>query len=211
MSQQYGQPPYGQQPGYYPPPPPPPRHSNTALILVVVGAVALTILGSCAVLLAVNDTATTVATEPDSRSSIVQEATGGTAIAEQPPAEQPPAEQPSTGTAPSTEPPPAAAASSQPAQPRGVLLTDSGDGKKNTQRFTVDDSWEVHYTFDCTNNVAGQGAMSITVMDGTQIVDLVANEIGTKADKRTPQYRAGTFHLQVNGTLCAWTVEVADI
>ncbi|GII88290.1 hypothetical protein Ssi03_62800 [Sphaerisporangium siamense] len=127
------------------------------------------------------------------------------------PPSAPPAVQPTTSA-----PPAETQQTSQPqAQPpaageRKVLLTDNGNGRKNTQQFTVDASWALHYTYDCSKTSIGTGGMSATLLDGTKYVDLVVNETGASADKTTPQYNAGSFHLEITGP-CPWTIEVVDV
>ncbi|GII79079.1 hypothetical protein Sru01_40610 [Sphaerisporangium rufum] len=122
---------------------------------------------------------------------------------------------PSAPTA--TSVPPDAARQSVRSQPppatpgeRKVLLTDNGSGRKNSAPFTVDASWALHYTYDCSQSSTGSAFMSATLLDGTRHVDLLVSETGASADKTTPQYRAGTFHLEIAGS-CPWTVEVVDI
>ncbi|MEU9890706.1 hypothetical protein [Sphaerisporangium sp. NPDC051011] len=225
----YGQPPYGPPPGYgYPPPPPPPRPGRGPLFWLFAVGLPVVVLFSCtAALVTVGATGSleptdrlpaaqrpSTAAPPPSQPAASEPATVPTAPTD-PATQPPPATQPSQPP-PATQPsqaPPATQPSQDPAsQPgaRRTLLTDNGNGTKNTAQFTVDASWELHYTYNCSGDVIGTGIFSARITEGTSLVDLAANETGKSADKTTPQYRAGTFHLEITAS-CPWTIEVIDV
>ncbi|MEV6981588.1 hypothetical protein AB0M95_10075 [Sphaerisporangium sp. NPDC051017] len=206
-----GQPPYGPPPGYgYPPPPPPPRPGRGPLFWLFAVGLPVVVLFSCtAALVTVGATGSL---EPADRLPAAQRPSTAAQPPSQPAASEP-ATVPTAPTDPATQPPPATQPSQDPAsQPgaRRTLLTDNGNGTKNTAQFTVDASWELHYTYNCSGDGIGTGIFSAHITEGTSLVDLAANETGKSADKATPQYRAGTFHLEITAS-CPWTIEVIDV
>lgn len=118
------------------------------------------------------------------------------------PAAQPAAQAPASRTpapqAPAPQaPPPAAAAPA-------VVLKAAGSGIKNTAQFTVGDQWTLAYTVDCS--AFGQsGNFIISDENGMPLV----NEIKDKDSGSSPQYDAGTHHLEIDSE-CAWTVTVTN-
>jgi hypothetical protein len=90
-----------------------------------------------------------------------------------------------------------------PAKPT-VVLTAHGSGIKNTAPFTTGDNWTVTYTFDCT----GFGQAGNFMVSDENDMPLV-NELKLKGTGSTPQYNAGTHHLQINSE-CDWTLTVTN-
>jgi hypothetical protein len=87
-----------------------------------------------------------------------------------------------------------------------TVLSTSGTGIKNTQQFTVGDSWTLHYAYDCTKTmgaIGGKGNFIVSDESGMPMV----NELGAKGSASSPQYSSGTHHLEVNSE-CAWTLRV---
>ncbi|GAA0441252.1 hypothetical protein Acor_72920 [Acrocarpospora corrugata] len=182
---------YGPQSGYgYPPPP---RAGNNALLIVTLLTVAfLMFAGGGYTLFAVltDDPSDRRPTTPvETREAVIQ------------PSQTPPESQPTQN---SPSPPPATNGQ--------VLLSDNGTTNKTTAQFTVDATWQIHYTYDCSANPIGTGHVSAAIKSGAETIDTPLTEIGTKADKTTPlQTRPGTFTLEVTSILCSWTIEVIDV
>jgi hypothetical protein len=98
----------------------------------------------------------------------------------------------------------AAAPTTKAAAPAGPLLKVSGNGINNTKQFTTGDSWNLAYTYDCTS--FGQaGNFAVTDESGMPLV----NELKLKGSGSSPQYNAGTHHLEINSE-CDWTITVTN-
>jgi len=101
---------------------------------------------------------------------------------------------------------PAAAPTAIPHAP-AVLLTLKGHGIQRTDRFTVLGDWMIGYAYDCTS-FGFDGNFIVTVYTGDgQLVDLAANALGRTGKGSQPEYRPGTFYLEVNSE-CDWAVGV---
>ncbi|GAA1007309.1 hypothetical protein Aple_017870 [Acrocarpospora pleiomorpha] len=135
-------------------------------------------------------------------------------LADDPPAREPlaPSRTQEAAVPPNTPPatPAADPASQPPAATGNVLMSDNGTGNKTTAQFTVDASWQIHYTYDCSANPIGTGHVAITIKSGTQTIANPISELGTKTDKTTPQTTPGTFTLEITSIGCTWTVEAID-
>ncbi|MDH6113626.1 hypothetical protein P3T36_005211 [Kitasatospora sp. MAP12-15] len=116
--------------------------------------------------------------------------------AAQAPAAQAPAVQQPTAQAPAAQAPPPAAPA--------VVLQASGSGIKNTAQFTVGDQWTLAYTVDCST-FGQSGNFIVSDESGMPLV----NELKDKDSGSSPQYNAGTHHLEINSE-CAWTVTVTN-
>ncbi|GIH28648.1 hypothetical protein Aph01nite_69580 [Acrocarpospora phusangensis] len=201
MSNPYGyegwQSPYSPQPGYEPPPPP---RANPVPALVTLFTLAFLMLAGGGFSLYVVLTDEPSAPAAPTRQAVIQPSTEASQPASPPASPSSPAQN-------AESPPPA----QPPAAARGALLSDSGAGNKTTAQFTADDSWQIHYTYDCTANPLGTGHVSATLKAGEELVETPFTELGTKADKTIPQSRAGTFHLEVISIGCEWTIEVTDL
>jgi hypothetical protein len=121
-----------------------------------------------------------------------------------PAASHSPAQQSSQApAAPATTPAPAAAPPSTASAPQ-TLLSLTGSGIKNTAQFTTGDSWTLSYTYDCSD-FGGTGNFIVSDETGMPLV----NELQDKGSGSSPQYSAGTHHLEINSE-CKWTVKVTN-
>ena len=111
---------------------------------------------------------------------------------------------PAPVTEPAQQPAPA------PTQPQTVLDV-SGSGTKSTQTFTVNDSWQMKWSYDCSN-FGYQGNFQVAVYDADgspsmQNVDV--NQLGMSDSDTEYYHTGGTFYLEVNSE-CNWHVTVQD-
>jgi len=116
-----------------------------------------------------------------------------------------------TAAAPaSAAPAPAPApASSSPAGSSGTVATFSGSGIKNTPQFTVSDTWELEYSYDCSDD-GGSGNFIVDEDGGSDLNGAGVNELGAGGSSSTMVYGdAGTHYLSINSE-CSWTVKVVD-
>jgi hypothetical protein len=100
--------------------------------------------------------------------------------------------------------PTASSAAAAPPAAATTLLTLKGTGTKTTAQFTTGSNWTVGYTYDCAR-LAGNFTGNFTVTDETKM--LLVDEIKLKGSGSSPQYAAGTHHLQINSE-CDWTITV---
>lgn len=105
--------------------------------------------------------------------------------------------------APTAAPTTAAAAAAAPA----TVLHVSGNGIKNTTRFTTGDNWTINYTYDCTKTFGGTGNFQVYVdyPDG----DIPVNELGAKGHDSSTETGAGVHSLKVVSE-CPWTLTVVN-
>jgi hypothetical protein len=178
--------PYGPQPGYVPPPPP---RANPIPAMATLFTLAFLMLagGGFSLYVVLSD-------DPPTREALATSRTQAGAV----PPNNPP-------TTPAGDP-----ASQTPAAGGNVLMSDNGTGNKTTAQFTVDTSWQIHYTYDCSTNPIGTGHVSITIKSGAQPIANPISEVGTKADKTSPQTTPGTFTLEITSIGCTWTIEAID-
>lgn len=109
--------------------------------------------------------------------------------------------------APFVVPPAATVAPAAPPRAAAVLLSRPGTGTQRTARFTATGDWTIAYTYDCAKfGQAGILQIYVYTADG-QFADVAANALGTTGEGSQPEYKAGTFYLEVN-SVCDWTVEV---
>ncbi|MBB4931402.1 hypothetical protein F4561_002222 [Lipingzhangella halophila] len=96
-----------------------------------------------------------------------------------------------------------------PAEPTTVLEL-QGSGNKNSEKFTVSDSWRLDYTYDCSElGIKGNFVVEVDYGDDFGPMPVV-NELGSEGEDSTPQHEGGDeVHLAVMST-CDWTVEVVD-
>jgi hypothetical protein len=89
-----------------------------------------------------------------------------------------------------------------------TVATFSGSGITNTAKFTVSSTWELKYSFDCSN--FGESGNFIVMEDGS-FGALSVNVLSLKKAGSSYAYNdAGTHYLEVNSE-CAWTVKVVDV
>ncbi|MEU5428243.1 hypothetical protein AB0H73_21965 [Streptomyces olivoreticuli] len=99
-----------------------------------------------------------------------------------------------------------APANKAPAKPRTVL-SESGNGIKSTEKFTVSGDWDLRYSFDCSS-FGGSG--NFVVSEGGTLGDTLVNELAAKGSDVTHLHDGGTKYLEINSE-CSWTVEAIDI
>jgi hypothetical protein len=87
------------------------------------------------------------------------------------------------------------------------LLDVTGNGIKQTASFTAGSEWTISYRYDCT--AFGQsGNFAVTIMDTSGgLVNVAANELGTKGTAASVQHESGRFYLEVNSE-CSWHIVV---
>lgn len=84
----------------------------------------------------------------------------------------------------------------------------SGDGKKDTEKFTVGDEWRIDWVFTSSNDF---GAMFVSVYDdAAHIVGIAVSTQKTGSDSSF-QHKAGTYYLSINGANGNWKVAVQDM
>ncbi len=183
-------PPYGNQPYGAPPPyqPPPPKPKSKALGCFGIGCGGLVLLGIIGGIAA----AVSGGGKSTSNSTVAAGPAAVTSAAAH------------TSTA-------AAAAKKKPAAPKApvkphVLLKVSGNGIKNTVKFTTGDDWTIHYTYDCTK-FGAEGNFQVYVDYPTG--DIPVNELGKKGSSSSTETGAGTHALKV-ASECTWTLTVTN-
>ena len=99
---------------------------------------------------------------------------------------------------------PATTAAAKPA----IVATFHGSGIQNTQKFTVTDTWQLAYAFDCTS-FGFKGNFQV-LEDGSFGGGLDVNDLAMSKSANTWAYNdGGTHYLEINSE-CDWTVEVVD-
>lgn len=132
----------------------------------------------------------------------IQATTKKPAVVQTKPASQPVTPAPVQAPAPAPTPAPA------PAQPV-TLLDISGSGSKSTQSFTTSsNSWELDYSYDCSN-FGSQGNFQVYIQkDNGAFTDIPpVNELGSGGSDTEYYHEGGTFYLEVNSE-CSWHVTV---
>lgn len=91
-----------------------------------------------------------------------------------------------------------------------VLLDITGNGSKQTQKFTTSSNWNIKYTFDCTN-FGSQGNFQYFIYngDGSPNTDTGANDLAVSGGTTNYYYDNGEHYLSVNSE-CDWHVVVTD-
>lgn len=196
--QQYGppQPAWGQQaPGHQPPPPPgwaqqpePPKKKNQAAKYGCFGC--LGVIGLFVVIAVI--AAAVGGSSNSGGSSTTAAAPSGSASA-------------SHSTA-AKQAAPAKTKTQAPAKPRTVL-TESGNGIKDTAKFTVSGDWDLQYSFDCSN--FGQSG-NFSVYEDYPDGDILTNELAKKGTDVTHEHEGGTHWLKVSSE-CSWKIKVVDV
>jgi hypothetical protein len=90
-----------------------------------------------------------------------------------------------------------------------TLLDLTGNGRKDSQRFTPTAAWTIRYTFDCST-FGYPGIFQVYVWRGSSdLVGVGVDELALSGSSSTTQYATGDVHLQVN-SLCDWHVIVTE-
>ncbi|HVS78886.1 MAG TPA: hypothetical protein VHD84_01190 [Candidatus Saccharimonadales bacterium] len=90
-----------------------------------------------------------------------------------------------------------------------TLLNLSGSGTKQTRLFTAANSWDLHWSYDCSN-FGGQGNFIVSVYDKSGSPSLEnsdVNQLGGSGSDVQHYYQGGTFYLSINSE-CSWKVKV---
>jgi hypothetical protein len=130
----------------------------------------------------------------------------GSATSEAPPTEPPVR---TTGTTPNGGTKRTTQITTAPTTTTRVLLTVRSSGIKKTAPFSaIGDQWTLAYSFDCRGVFGSQGNFIVELYDGTELLDILANELGAKGANSTAVYQTGTrLHLEINSE-CRWTIKV---
>jgi hypothetical protein len=121
-----------------------------------------------------------------------------------------------TTPAPTPKPTPVATLTPQPtpapvpAQPQTVMNL-SGTGTKSTQTFTVNNSWQMQWSYNCSNfGDQGNFQVFIYTSDGSMSFDNEGvNEEGMSGSDTEYYHTGGTYYLEVNSE-CSWNITVQD-
>ena len=107
---------------------------------------------------------------------------------------------------PAPQPTPAPA----PVQPQTVMSL-SGSGSKSTQIFTVGNSWQMNWSYDCSNfGDQGNFQVFIYTSDGSMSFDNApVNEEGMSGSDIEYYHTGGSYYIEVNSE-CNWKVTVQD-
>jgi hypothetical protein len=95
----------------------------------------------------------------------------------------------------------------RPAAAATTLLDLRGSGIKRSAKFTASGDWTISYTYDCASfGTSGNFIISVFNESGGY-EDVAVNELAAKGSGTNPEYRSGTFYLEMNSE-CDWAVRV---
>ncbi len=95
------------------------------------------------------------------------------------------------------------------AQPRTVLDI-SGGGTKSTQTFTVEKSWLLQWSYDCSNfGDSGSFMVAIKNSDGSPSDNEDVSQSGTSGADIEYYHTGGSYYLEVDSE-CKWHIAVQD-
>lgn len=95
------------------------------------------------------------------------------------------------------------------AQPRTVLDI-SGGGTKSTQTFTVEKSWQLQWSYDCSNfGDSGSFMVAIKNSDGSPSDNEDVSQSGTSGADTEYYHTGGSYYLEVDSE-CKWHIVVED-
>jgi hypothetical protein len=89
-----------------------------------------------------------------------------------------------------------------------VIMDKAGSGINKTPSFTTSGSWEIDWSYDCTN-LGKSGSFQISVYESSSNaqVDVAAIALGAKGSDVAQEDQGGTYYLQVSSE-CNWHVIV---
>jgi hypothetical protein len=98
--------------------------------------------------------------------------------------------------------------------PAGPIFTQSGSGTATTSSFKVPSSWDLGWSYDCTQTFGGQGNFAVDIWDDygqksqTDFDNQGVNQLGANGSG-TEHYHSGgnTKFLKILSE-CPWTVTV---
>jgi hypothetical protein len=92
-----------------------------------------------------------------------------------------------------------------PTPPKPVTLFQAtGTGIRSTRPFGAPGQWTLSYSYDCSN-FGYEGNFSISLYDGSELMDIPVNELGKSGKANTEVYQSGQLHLEINSE-CDWSV-----
>ena len=91
------------------------------------------------------------------------------------------------------------------------MLDVSGSGSKSTQTFTVSDSWQMKWSYDCSSfGDRGNFQVYIYTSDGAMSFDNNGvNQLGSSGSDTEYYHTGGSYYLEVNSE-CSWHITVQD-
>jgi hypothetical protein len=119
-----------------------------------------------------------------------------------------PAPTPKPAPTPVTQHTPTPTPAPTPAQPQTVLDI-SGSGSKSTQTFTVNSSWQMKWSYDCSS-FGDQGNFQVYVYtsDGSlSFENAGVNQLGNGGSDTEYYHTGGSYYLEVNSE-CNWHLTV---
>jgi hypothetical protein len=87
----------------------------------------------------------------------------------------------------------------------------SGSGSKSTQTFTVNDSWQMQWSYDCSST-GGQGNFQVFIFTGAGAMsedNEGVNQLGASGSDTEYYHTGGSYYLEVNSE-CSWNIKVTD-
>ena len=86
-----------------------------------------------------------------------------------------------------------------------------GSGTKSTQTFTVGNSWQMNWSYDCSNfGDQGNFQVFIYTSDGSMSFDNApVNEEGMSGSDTEYYHAGGSYYIEVNSE-CNWKITVQD-
>jgi hypothetical protein len=90
------------------------------------------------------------------------------------------------------------------------LLDIDGNGTKTTEKFTTQDDWDLHYSYDCSA-FGQQGNFQVYIYNGDGSLSFAnsgVNQLGASGSDVDHYHTGGTLYLVVNSE-CRWHVQVS--
>ncbi|GAB3872593.1 hypothetical protein GCM10029964_011260 [Kibdelosporangium lantanae] len=91
------------------------------------------------------------------------------------------------------------------APPGRTILDLTGDGPKQTDKFTVSGDWHVQWSYDCTKTDTPVDSLVVQVLGGN--TEIPVTHLGPTGADTQAYHDAGTFYLSVSSN-CSWHVVV---
>jgi hypothetical protein len=89
-----------------------------------------------------------------------------------------------------------------------LVTTFSGSGEENTPKFTVSDTWQLRWSYDCSS-FGSQGNFAVSEDGAFGSVDV--NELGMGGRGSTYGYGDGGSHYLDVSSECGWNVKIYDM
>lgn len=101
----------------------------------------------------------------------------------------------------------------KPATPQ-TIFQQSGSGTATTASFHTPDEWQLHWNYDCSSQLGGQGNFIVhieqppgKVGEGVTFNDQGVNQLGAGTSGVESYHYGGTMYLSINSE-CNWSVQV---